>query len=246
MQLEAVTVCIDYSDLLELVAPHNRPLLERWLVITAHDDKRTRDVCRRFSIDCITSDDYTRAGDFGKGRLIDRALASIEAEGWMLHLDADIALPKDLHQVLDDAHLHELTLYGCDRLNVVGLDAWRRVEARGLWCRQNTWGVDLARPDTTLGMRVANHGHGYTPIGFFQLWHAAAYHHRGQPARRYPKQHGTAARTDVKHALQWDRQERALIPELLVWHLETEKAPMGANWNGRTTALVGDQKPDCY
>ena len=42
----------------------------------------------------------------------------------------------------------------------------------------------------------------------------------------------TAARTDVQFALLWDRRDRVLIPELVVFHLEPEAAPMGANWNG--------------
>lgn len=42
-------------------------------------------------------------------------------------------------------------------------------------------------------------------------------------------------------ALQWDRRKRALIPELLVAHLESEAAPTGANWEGRTTARFGPQ-----
>ena len=241
MILEAATVCVGYGDFLAQMAPINRPLLDRWIVVTTPGDEETRDVCRKCSIECVVSDDHQRNGSFGKGRMINRALSMLETDGWIIHLDADVALPHDLHQVLDDAHLHEKTLYGCDRLNVVGWDAWQRVCNKGLWCRSNVWGVELSRPDTKLGMRVANPGHGYTPIGFFQLWHADAYNWQGAPDRRYPEQHGTAARTDVKHALQWDRRQRVLIPELLVWHAESEPSPMGKNWAGRTSKRFGPE-----
>ena len=51
--------------------------------------------------------------------------------------------------------------------------------------------------------------------------------------------HSDAARTDVQYSLLWDRDRRALVPELVVFHLESESAPTGANWCGRTTRPFG-------
>lgn len=237
--IEAVTVCVGYADLLRETARFNRPLLDRWLVVTSPADHATRDVCRRYSVECLCSDEWARDGAFSKGRLIDRGLAMLRGDGWTLHLDADVAMPGDLHQVLDDAHPDPLAIHGCDRLNVVGWDAWRRATAGGLWSRPGPWMTDPSRDGLRVGARVANLGLGYTPIGYWQLWRAAAATWRSFPDRRYPRHHGTAARTDVQHALQWDRRRRVLIPELLVWHIETEAAPMGANWQGRTTRPFG-------
>ncbi len=157
----------------------------------------------------------------------------------MLHLDADIVLPHDFHQVIEEAHLDEQCIYGCDRLNVTGWDAWQRVKANGLWARNSPWAVDLYRPDTTIGTRVANQGHGFTPIGFWQMWSARSSIWRDFHMRRYPAVHGSAARSDVQHSLQWDRRKRVLIPELLVWHLESEASAMGVNWKGRKSTRFG-------
>jgi hypothetical protein len=77
------------------------------------------------------------------------------------------------------------------------------------------------------------------PIGFFQLFHGTALVHGGYHQRSYPVHHGDAARTDVQFALQWDRRDRSLVPELIVLHLESEKAGVGANWRGRTTVPFG-------
>lgn len=243
LPIEAVTVCVGYGDLLAEVAPYNRPLLDRWLVVTSPDDDQTRAVCRACSIECVTSRDVRRDGEFSKGRLIDRGLAMLGGRGWTLHLDGDVALPADLHQVLDDAHLDEECIHGCDRVNVIGAAQWDKVRARGLWARPTPWMVDLARPGLTVGGRVANPGHGYTPIGFWQLWHGSASLWRDFHSRGYPKHHGTAARTDVQHALQWDRRRRVHIPELVVWHLESAAATMGANWRGRKTPLFRPGQP---
>lgn len=242
MPVEAVTVCVGYGDFLRAVAPHNIPHLARWVVVTTAADEETRAVCRSCSLDCVVSEDHTRGGDpFAKGRMIERGLAHLGGHDWVLHMDADIALPVDLATVLDDAHLDESCLYGCDRLCVTGWEAWQRIQGRGLWCRSGPWMISTSRPDCRLGARVANAGHGYTPIGFWQLWHGETAMWRGFPSKRYPRQHGTAARTDVQHALQWDRRQRVLIPELLVWHLESEPGAMGANWSGRTTARFGPE-----
>lgn len=238
--IEAVTVCVGYGDFLAAVAPHNRPLLDRWVVVTTPADHETREACRSYSIECVTTDEHTRDGAFSKGRMIDRGYSMLDGSGWLLHLDADIALPADLHQVLDDAHLDPACIHGGDRLNVVGYDQWRRAAERGLWSRPNVWSVDPSRGP--VGSRVANVGHGYTPIGYFQLWHGSAANWRSFCGRRYPYRHGTAARTDVQHALQWDRRDRVLIPELLVWHLDSGPSGpsgMGANWAGRTTPRFG-------
>jgi hypothetical protein len=246
MRIEAITVCVNYADFLNQVARHNLPHFDRWVVVTKPDDKATRDACRRFSLECITTQDFDRSGDFAKSRGIERGLAHLEGTDWLLHLDADIALPADFREVLRDAHLAEDALYGCDRLNVTGWDAWKRIEAAGLWSRTNHWFVPIDRADCKLGARVCNNRHGYTPIGYFQLWHGDSYNWRGAPAKRYPLTHGTAARTDVAHALHWDRRQRILIPELLVWHLESGRSNMGVNWHGRCTPQFGPKsgKPE--
>lgn len=71
---------------------------------------------------------------------------------------------------------------------------------------------------------------GYVPIGFFQMWNPSV-----SGIHTYPEQHTSAARGDVAFAIQWPRAKRALIPEIICYHLESEQAPMGTNWNGRTT-----------
>jgi hypothetical protein len=43
----------------------------------------------------------------------------------------------------------------------------------------------------------------------------------------------------VQFSLQWDRAKRALVPELVVLHLESEDAAVGANWCGRVTKPFG-------
>jgi hypothetical protein len=68
------------------------------------------------------------------------------------------------------------------------------------------------------------------PIGFFQLWNP-----KGSGVCHYPERHTTAARSDMLFAMQWPRDKRHLLPEIIAIHLESESVEMGANWQGRKT-----------
>ena len=80
------------------------------------------------------------------------------------------------------------------------------------------------------------HIRGWAPVGYFQLWHPWK-----TGISSYPDDHSEADRTDVLFAQQWPRSKRALIPELAVYHLESEPAVQGTNWGGRTTVRFGPE-----
>lgn len=240
MNVEAVTVCVGYDDFLQVVAPYNIPHLDRWLIVTTPDDLQTREVCRRFNLEVLLTEDGRKNGSFVKGRMVERGLQHLSADGWRLHIDADIALPNRFTHLLDLADLDQGTIYGADRIMVKSYESWQRLLATGFMesgldyhCRVNIptgYGI---------GTRWASHATGYCPIGFFQLWHSSTDEWRGVRIKPYPSMHNSACRTDVQHALQWDRKKRQLLPEIIVVHIESELCKKGANWNGRTTKRFG-------
>jgi hypothetical protein len=242
MNIEAVTVCVGYGDFLAAVVPWNAPHFNRWIIVTEEQDAETRDVCRRHGLQCLLSHDHKRDGAvFNKGRLVERALQHTSEDCWRLHIDADVVLPARFRQLADAAHLRAESIYGVDRINVRSWEKWQELLRSG-WLQA----TDGRGPHTCpfpegfpVGARWMHPEAGYVPIGFFQLWHWLADEHRGVRQRPYPITHGSAARSDVKHGLQWDRQLRALIPEIVVAHLESEPCQVGANWKGRTTKRFG-------
>lgn len=242
MRLEAVTVCIGYGDFLAASAPWNAHQFDKWTVVTAPDDRETRDVCRRFGIHCVLSHEHLRHGaKFNKGRLVERGLHHCSAGAWRVHIDADVVLPARLRHYLDHAHLDESCIHGADRIMVRSWEQWLKLQASG-WLvgttRRYPYSVEL--PDGfSIGARWSSPEAGFTPIGFFQLWHAQEDEYHGARVKPYPQHHGTACRSDVQHSLQWDRRKRVLIPELFVVHLESESAKNGTNWNGRKTKRFG-------
>jgi hypothetical protein len=242
IRVEAVTVCVGYGDFLAATAPENAPLLDNWVVITSPDDEETRMVCRKHNIFHILSEDYKRGGPFNKARMINRALDQVGCHDWVLHVDSDIVLPRQFKRLLEWAELDERCIYGADRQRVIGWDEWKAfkqyVDRWDNHTHELGWWF---HPKYPMMSRLVSSLHGYTPIGAFQLWHSSEMIQYNSHQRRYPIEHGDAARTDHQFSLQWDRKYRQILPEILLLHLESEAGVHGANWSGRTTKRFGPE-----
>lgn len=240
-RIEAVTVCIGYADFLAETAKYNRPLFDRLLVVTTPTDIETRDVCRKYSLDVLQTEDGSIEGDFCKGRLIERGLQHLSSVGWRVHIDADIAMPAMFRHMMQAAQLQTEKIYGCDRVLVKSWDEWQAVLKSGyLLYGQHDYHNRLRWLDgAQVGARWVNPVVGWVPIGFFQLWHSSQDQYHGARIRPYPFRHNDACRTDVQMGLQWDRPKRELLPEIIAVHLESEPGRLGVNWQGRKTRRFG-------
>jgi hypothetical protein len=148
-------------------------------------------------------------------------------------MDADVVLPNNFRNMLDKSALDRGCLYGCERVNVVGYDRWAKLKEEWFTDPQFAYRYLVSSsPDLPIGANVVHKQYGYVPIGFFQLWHSAYMH---EYELRYPETEGTAENMDVQWALRWPRAKRRMLPTFRVFHLESEGAHMGANWNGRKT-----------
>jgi hypothetical protein len=243
VKIEAVTVSVGYADFLREVIPYNLQHLDRWLIVTDARDQATREVCRQHNLEFLATDDFYRDGaGFDKARGVDRGMQLLAHDDWVLHLDADVVLPPHTRHTLRAADLDRRSIYGADRVMVRGWDRWQRLKASGFLERVGrSYHHNVCFPGGfDVGARWADPYHGYVPIGFFQLFHREATLFRGIRTRRYSCHgHSDAARTDVQFSLLWDRRRRALVPELVVLHLESEDSSTGANWSGRTTRPFG-------
>lgn len=240
-KVEAIIVCKDYSDFLEHTLPENLSQLDDIIVVTHKDDKATQAVCNKNSVHFITTDAFEEYGHvFNKGQAINVGLDQLRGEDWILHLDADIVLCKDFRRMLRQAQLKKDTIYGSDRINVYGYDAWTRLRPKLGRHYQDRWFVDpgfahdpVGIEGTRFGTRVIHKEYGWVPIGFFQLWHSSI-------GRRYNVKRGAASGTDVLFPAQWARDKRVLLPDVLVYHLDSELThKMGMNWKGRKSQPFG-------
>lgn len=244
MKIQAITVCVNYGDFLAETIKYNLPAFDDWLIVTEPSDEETREVCRRYNIQCLLSEDGKREkAEFSKGRLIERGLRNLSGNGWRLHIDADIVLPHGFRHRLKSADLQEDHIYGIDRLMVTSWSQWKDLLKTGyVQHGQFDYHCRLRFPaGVQMGSRWTHAQFGYVPIGYFQLWHSSQDEWRGIRVKSYPMDHNTACRTDVQHGLQWDRNKRSILPELVGIHLESELAQLGANWKGRKTKRFGPE-----
>lgn len=111
---------------------YNIGLFDSWTIVTTPDDEETREICRKANLKTLLSDDGTRFGKpFSKGRLIERGLKHLPADGWRLHIDADMVLPHDFRHKLQSSELQEDTIYGIDRLMIRSWQEWQALLKTG-------------------------------------------------------------------------------------------------------------------
>jgi len=235
MYLEAVIVCVNYSDFLAHTLPHNKSHFDNLIVITDTKDKETEKLCEYYHVKCIQTDIFYENGNsFNKGAAINYGLSQLNNKGWVMHLDADIYLPPLTRHILENIPLEAHKIYGADRLMCPSYEGWikflsvpRNIQEGWVYIHLNSFPI---------GVRIAEYNNknaGYEPIGYLQLWNP-----RGSGVFNYPTEHDYCDRTDVLHCKKFPRQNRELLPEIVVIHLESEGLlvdSMGKNWKGRKT-----------
>lgn len=231
MILEGVIVCVNYADFLAETLPRNRQHFDHLVVVTTPEDEETQKLCEWHHVHCVVSPRITQGGVFRKGAGINDGLAVLSKHGWVIQMDADIALPPETRNILEQIHLDPSVLYGTDRFNVNGYKAWHKFCRRPKLQHEANVYVHLNNGFPMATRFVSPDYQGYVPIGFFQLWNPGV-----TGVMTYPEQHTNAGRSDMVFAGQWTRAERHSLPEIVCYHLESDSnAPQGANWEGRTT-----------
>jgi hypothetical protein len=242
MYLEGIIVCVNYSDFLAHTLPNNKNHFNNLVVVTDTKDKKTKDLCEYYHVKCIQTDIFYENGNcFNKGAAINYALSQLERKDWVLHLDSDIYLPPLTRTILEKLELDKNKLYGADRLMCPSYEKWNEFVNSPKHIQEGWIYIHLdAFP---IGVRIAeymNHNSGYEPIGYFQLWNP-----HGSNVHTYPAEHDYCDRTDVLHVKKFKRNQRELLPEIVVIHLDSEGlnvSEMGKNWKGRKTEIFGNLK----
>lgn len=239
MYLEAVVVCVNYSDFLAHTLPMNRSMFDNMVVVTDKEDLKTKKLCEFYNVKCIQTDVfYKDKNPFNKGAAINEGLKHLSKKGWVLHMDADIWLPPLTRNILENLPLDENKIYGCDRYMCNSYEKWMNYVSNPQPIQEG-W-VYIHTNQFPIGVRLAEYHHkkgGWEPIGFWQLWNP-----KTSGVVEYPTEHGSCDRTDVLHAKKFTRSQREFLPEIIVIHLdssETSSENMGTNWKGRKTPIFG-------
>jgi len=237
MYLQAVTVCVNYSDFLSQTIVHNKQLFDHWIIVTTPEDKDTQKLCQHYNVECLTTNEFTKNGDpFNKAKGINVGLKYLSKHDWVIHIDADMYLPPLTRGILERISLDPKNLYGIDRMMCPNFTEWNKFTTYPE--PLHTGWVYIHPTRFPIGVRIGEYmSEGYEPIGFFQMWNP-----NKSGIKSYPETHGSADRTDVQFAKKWPRINRVLIPEIIGIHLDSENSTieeMGKNWNGRKSTHFG-------
>jgi hypothetical protein len=245
MKLEAVIICVNYSDFLTHTLPQNKQHFDKLIVVTDSKDEYTKRICEYHHVECLQTDIFYENQDkFNKGKAINEGLKRLDMDGWVIQLDADIYLPPLTRMILNNCEKNDgfdvKSIYGIDRMMCPDYKSWIEFIENPKLTHEG-W-VYVQTNIFPLGVRIAKFHTsepetGYVPIGFFQMWNP-----KESNVYKYPEYHGSADRTDVKMAHNFTKSKRQLIPEIIAIHLESEAlgiSEMGKNWNGRKTNQFG-------
>lgn len=230
MKIEAVTVCVNYSDFLAHTLPHNKNHFNKIVIVTDTKDINTKKVCDFYNVMCVQTDVFYENGNkINKGKGINEGLKHLDMDGWVVHLDADIYLPPLTRSILENLELDNKTIYGIDRMMCPSYKDWINFIDNPSLLHE---GWIYVHPNAfPMGVRIAEYkGKGWEPIGFFQMWNP-----KGSGVFEYPKEHGAVDRSDVIFAKKFPRSKRQLLPEIISIHIDSESVQMGKNWSGRQT-----------
>lgn len=237
MYLEAVTVCVNYSDFLAYTLPINKTIFNSMVVVTSPEDTDTQRLCNYHNVQCIkTKAFYDDGASFNKAKGINEGLDFLHKRDWVCHIDADVYLPPFTRKMFDNLYFDKTKIYGIDRLMCPDFESWSKFITKPKLIYENYFLMHL--DSFPIAARTMQYNEsGYLPIGYFQMFHP-----QGSGVSKYPSQHDGADRTDVLFCKKWSRDKRELIPEIVGIHLDSENATVenvGKNWNGRKTTHFG-------
>jgi len=145
--IDAITVCVDYSDHLKKVLS-NKKFFDSWTIVTHMSDKKTISLCKENNLTYICSDRiYSDGAKFAKGRAINDGLSKMNSKNWVLHIDSDTLLPDNFREYINAFELEMDCIYGCERIELDGRS------------------ISEVTPEM---LPISNE-----VIGFFQLWHSS-------------------------------------------------------------------------
>lgn len=118
MEIIAITVCVNYDDILKFMLEQNSELLKHWYIVTSPEDSSTKKTIEEFNrpnVTCMIYDGFKKNGALlnkgGAVHFVQQYIYDNFNDTNILILDADILLPEDFISRLPQ-NLELGTLYG--------------------------------------------------------------------------------------------------------------------------------------
>lgn len=134
-KLEAITICVNYDDFLEITLPRNIKHFDKYYIVTTPTDTKTIQVCQKVANDnptkihCITTDVFTWKGaKFNKGAAIDLAIQNLKYQDWVGTIDSDTLLHNTFRQDFLDFATDIECSYASRRYDVPTFNEWKEID----------------------------------------------------------------------------------------------------------------------
>ena len=232
--MRAITVSVNFSDLLDLTMSRNRKHFSDVLVVTDLQDDATVKVAERLNCKVFRTDAFTRNGAYlNKWAALEEGLDAFGRHGWLTHLDADVIWPEDIHLAekptsgLGDPVLDILSeTYGGTRVRI------------GQLCsplRRMLYRPDFGIPPEKDWELLPIHRNQAEWAGYSQIYHASDPVLGSPPWHDISWQHAGGA--DSFWQRKW-KPENKIRPPWAVLHVGSA----GENWMGRVTPRLDGTK----
>lgn len=213
--INAITVCVDYADILALTLPYTRHHFHRFMVVTHPRDTATIRLATEFGCDVHQTEAfYAHGAHFAKWAALEEGFDALGRDGWICVLDADIAWPTNVPDL--SGLLRIGNLYGPRRRMMRNM--WEPIPEDG------KWRVFPIYPSQEFA-------------GWCQLFHADDPHLTSRPWYQTDWNHAGGA--DTFFARRWPDERHVRLP-FEVLHLGQE----GVNWCGRSSRYVSGELPE--
>ena len=211
--MNALTVCVDYDDLLQITLPYNCRYFDKIVIVTSPKDTATFDFAlSRSNVEVLATDTFYKDGaSFAKGLAIEEGLDHLGRDGWICIVDADVIIPEDV-------------LVTCPQVGYLYTPHRYLLEDPRKWSPDLDW-------KSLPTVRESEHA------GYCQFFHA------DDPVLKDARPwYGTrwkhAAGCDSDFQAHWDKDHKIRLP-WKVLHI----GPHGLNWHGRFTPKLDGSTP---
>lgn len=222
MYLEAVLVCVNYSDILQITLPRNLNFFDRINVITHNNDNETIKLCKKYNVDITITDRMyeNKKDDFNKGKALNEGIKELTKQDWLVIIDADMTFSNNLRDELKNNIKDKNKIYGIPRYLCKTHEEW------------NKYLIDESIISSWPCQKRKSIGVGYFQMTNFNneimkemtknnLWYSEGWGHCGRSDRYFYRS--------------WPDDLRSSISNVYGIHLGDDS--FQANWRGRTTRL---------
>jgi glycosyltransferase involved in cell wall biosynthesis len=125
-KITAIIAAVNYDDFLEITLFENQGAFDHTIIITDSKDTKTQQLCEKYNVTCFVTDIfYINNNKFNRGMAYNLAFKHLKQTlDWVLLMDADIVVPKNLNEIFFNLNPDKECFYACQRYDIQNYADW--------------------------------------------------------------------------------------------------------------------------